>query len=133
MLLLLDNCEHLLDGMGLVGDVLAAAPHLKILATSRERLHLSGETVYGLVGIDYGEANDSPSDAVQLFLHSVGLVRPGYRPEREELDQVARICRLVQGMPLAILLAATWAEVLSPSEIYVQIVLTGNELPANDQ
>ncbi|MBX3050625.1 MAG: XRE family transcriptional regulator [Caldilineaceae bacterium] len=131
MFLLLDNCEHLLDGMSLVGEVLAAAPHVKILATSRERLHLSGETVYGLAGIDYGEANDSPSDAVQLFLHSVGLVRPGYRPEREELVQAARICRLVQGMPLAILLAATWAEVLAPSEIYAQIVRSLDFLEAD--
>ncbi|MFZ1757102.1 MAG: NB-ARC domain-containing protein, partial [Caldilineaceae bacterium] len=131
MFLLLDNCEHLLDGMSLVGEVLAAAPHVKILATSRERLHLSGETVYGLAGIDYGEANDSPSDAVQLFLHSVGLVRPGYRPEREELVQAARICRTVQGMPLAILLAATWAEVLAPGEIYAQIVRSLDFLEAD--
>lgn len=136
MLLLLDNCEHLLDGMGLVGEMLGSVPQVKMLATSRERLRLSGETVYALGGIDYGGADDGADDgtdsqAVQLFLHNVGLVRPGYRPNRDDLAQVVRICRLVQGMPLALLLAAAWAEVLSPGEIYAQIVRSLDFLEAD--
>jgi len=132
MLLLLDNCEHLLDGMRLVGETLGTAPQVKVLATSRERLRLSGETVYALGGIDYGSADDgTDSQAVQLFLHNVGLVRPGYRPNPDDLAQVVRICRLVQGMPLALLLAAAWAEVLSPGEIYAQIVRSLDFLEAD--
>lgn len=132
MLLLLDNCEHLLDGMGLISEMLGSAPQVKMLATSRERLRLSGETVYALGGIDYGGADDgADSQAVQLFLHNVGLVRPGYRPNPDDLAQVVRICRLVQGMPLALLLAAAWAEVLSPGEIYAQIVRSLDFLEAD--
>ncbi|MCL4832942.1 MAG: helix-turn-helix domain-containing protein [Caldilineaceae bacterium] len=132
MLLLLDNCEHLLEGIGLVSEMLGTAPGVKVLATSRERLRLSGESVYGLDGIDFRAAgDDGASQAAQLFLHGVGLVRPGYTPGPQESAHIAHICRLVQGMPLALLLAATWAEVLSPAEIARQIATSLDFLEAD--
>ena len=133
-LLILDNCEHLLDGIDLVHDLLADAPDVTVLATSRERLHLTGESVHSLAGIDCAGANGALSPAAQLFLygagHTSGAEHPSDTvqrsdsvpiPDRADVEQIGRICELVQGMPLAILLAATWTELLSPGEIAEQI------------
>ena len=127
MLLLLDNFEHLLDGAGLLSDMLGAAPALKILVTSRERLHLTHEMVYTLGSMAYPDwdgTSTAPTaaeiagyDAVKLLLLRARLARPGLEPEEDDLRQMARICRLVQGMPLAIILAAGWLEMLSFEEI----------------
>jgi predicted ATPase/DNA-binding SARP family transcriptional activator/Flp pilus assembly protein TadD len=126
ILLLLDNFEHLLDGAGLVAEILAAAPEVKFLATSRERLNLSGELVYSLGGI---EAPGSASDprlleygAVQMFLHRTRLLRPDLDLAAYDLEAIVRICHLVQGMPLALVLASSWLEVLSFREIASEIV-----------
>jgi DNA-binding SARP family transcriptional activator/predicted ATPase len=127
MLLILDNLEHLLEGASLVTEILAAAPDLKILVTSRVRLNVRGEHLLPIGGMRY--PGDSPQalvaasehSAVRLFLAGARRLRPGLEPTADELADVARICRLVGGMPLAILLAAAWVGVLSPSEIADEI------------
>lgn len=124
-LLVMDNFEHLLDGAELVSDILAYAPEIKVLATSRERLNLSGETVFTISGIDFPNW-ETPDDAleyaaVKLFMQSAQRVAPQFELQADELKYLARICRLVGGMPLGILLAAAWIEMLSLEEIAAEI------------
>lgn len=112
MLLLLDNCEHLLDGIELVSDLLAAAPNVKVLATSREPLNLREEWLHLLHGMSFpaDETSPAPLDsytAVQLFVQRARQLQPTFDLANEG-QAVARICRLAEGMPLAIELAATW-------------------------
>ena len=120
ILLVCDNFEHLLEAAPLLVEILEAAPEVKILTTSRERLNLSAEVVFSLGGLDAPKANDSADPlsygAVQLF---VGAAQRAHTADytRADLDQIGRIGRLVQGMPLAILLAASWTDLLSVSEI----------------
>jgi len=124
-LLIMDNFEHLLDDAGQLTDLLLAAPQVKILVSSRERLNLSGETVYTLGGMDYPtweeRQNGVEYGAVQLLMHSARLVRPDLGWDAFHLDEMVRICQLVQGMPLALVLAAGWLELLSFQEIADEI------------
>ncbi|MBZ0277148.1 MAG: LuxR C-terminal-related transcriptional regulator, partial [Anaerolineae bacterium] len=122
-LLVLDNFEHLLEGAPLVTELLQAGPGLKVIVTSREKLHLTAETVYTLVGLDYPEASAPAtleSGAAQLFAQSARRARPDFVPDAV-LPEIIRVCQLVQGMPLAIELAAAWAEVLTAGEIADEI------------
>jgi predicted ATPase len=125
MLLVMDNFENLLDGVGLVSELLETAPEVKVLSTSRARLNVQGECLFHLEGLDLPdwEALEHTADysAVRLFLQSARRVRPGSEINAAELKHVARICRLVGGMPLGILLAAAWLEMLTPAEIATEI------------
>jgi predicted ATPase/DNA-binding SARP family transcriptional activator len=115
MLLILDNFEHLLDGAGLVADVLHAAAGVKVLATSRARLNLQSEHLFPVAGMSL------PDSAVELFVSSARRVQPYFGLTAKNLTDVTRICRLVEGMPLGILLAAAWVQALSLAEIATQI------------
>jgi len=123
LLLILDNFEHVMDGAPLVADILAEAPGVKIVATSRARLDLQGEHLFYLAGMDLPSSTAATldNDAIRLFLQGARRVRPGYEPDAADLKQIVRICRLVEGMPLGILLAAAWLEMLSPAEIAAEI------------
>jgi serine/threonine protein kinase/tetratricopeptide (TPR) repeat protein len=121
LLLVLDNFEHLLAGAGLVSDLLKAAPKLKILVTSRQRLDQAGESLFHLSGMDFPKW-ETPADAldyaaVKLFMNSATRAKPDFELTKDNLDVVARICKLVQGMPLGIVLAASWLGMLSPKEV----------------
>lgn len=137
MLLVLDSFEHLLAGVSLVADILETAPRVKMLITSRERLNLQAETLFSVDGMAYpppkltGEAAEY--DAVKLVLQSVAQVQPDFPTTVDNLCAVANICRLVQGMPLAILLAASWAGVLSVQEIAEQIQQSLNILETDQR
>lgn len=137
LLLVLDNFEHLLadgsDSLGFLTGLLAAAPGVKLLVTSRASLKVQGEHVYPLAGLrvppelsartavaDAEEALHGYS-AVELFLQGARQVRPGFEMGDADLPHVAHICRLVEGMPLGLLLAAAWIEVLTPAEIAAEI------------
>lgn len=135
MLLLLDNVEHLLDETEIFGAILSAAPRVQLLVTSRHKLNRTGETVLQLTGLDYPpapmtpEAGDAPAvgerllhySAVHLFVEHVRRVHGNLSLRDADLPAVGQICRLAQGMPLAILLAAAWVELLSPAEIAAEI------------
>ncbi|MBZ0303626.1 MAG: LuxR C-terminal-related transcriptional regulator, partial [Anaerolineae bacterium] len=125
LLLVLDNFEHLLEGAPLVTEILQAAPGVTALVTSRERLNLHSETVFtvGSMPFPLGETAPSPLDyeAGQLFQRSVSRARADIQIPAADWPHVARICRLVEGMPLAIVLAAAWVEVLSIAEIADEI------------
>jgi predicted ATPase/DNA-binding SARP family transcriptional activator len=120
-LLVLDNFEHLLEGAALVTDLLQAAPAVKVLATSREKLNLRGETAYLLAGLHFPTWESLEHvleyDAAILFIQSIRHVRPDYVLLPEHLDDLARICRLTEGLPLAIVLAAGWLDVLSLTRV----------------
>ena len=125
LLLVLDNFEHLLEGAGLVTDILQAAPGVKVLVTSRLPLNLQVEHRYHLGGMDFPttERLDEALDtsAVKLFVQGARRALPGFRLDSDDVQPVAAICRLADGMPLAILLAAGWVGLLSPLEIAAQM------------
>jgi predicted ATPase/transcriptional regulator with XRE-family HTH domain len=114
VLLVLDNLEQLLNGAMLLADLLREAPDVRILATSRERLHIASEWVYELDGLSLPP--DGPAgaraDAVQLFLVRARQVDHTFALNPENLPTVARICRLLGGSPLGIELAAAWVRLL---------------------
>ena len=123
MLLLLDNFEHLMDGKQLVNDILEFSPHVKMIVTSREPLSLPGETVYDLQGmaIPSTDTDEVPQieeySALLLFEQVAQKVDWRFSVDDEQLPHVIRICRLVEGLPLAIEMAASWARVLSCRQI----------------
>lgn len=123
LLLVLDNFEHLIDNSPLIHELLEAAPQLQIMTTSRERLNMSGETVFSLAGMDFPETIEEAFDssAVKLFTQRARRVRPDFQARNEDLPHIVVICRLVQGMPLGILLAAAWLEMISLEEIANEI------------
>ena len=123
-LILLDNCEHLLEGASAVARfVLEAAPGVKILATSREALRVPGEAVYEVPGMafpvdDVREPHRALEyDAIRLFAERAALVRPSFSLDVSNVAPVVRICRSLDGMPLAIELAAARAASLAPDVI----------------
>ena len=126
MLLLFDNFEHLLDGVDLVADILQIAPEVQILVTSRERLHLRMEQVYPIEGLEFPDW-ETPEDAaeytaVQLFLQSACRNQPDFAlNDQDDLTYLARICRTVAGMPLALELAASWVDMLPLSDIAAEL------------
>ena len=125
MLLVMDNFEHLLEGRDLVNEILQVAPTVKIVTTSRESLQLRSENLYPISGLEFSE-RDPHKDAaeytaVKLLLQSVRQVQPGFNPREEDLPTLSRICRLVEGMPLALELAAGWVDVLSLEDIADEI------------
>jgi serine/threonine protein kinase/tetratricopeptide (TPR) repeat protein len=125
MLIILDNFEHLVEGAGLVTDILQTAPDAKILVTSRARLNVQGEHLFPIAGMQFPDRErDGDMDrysAVKLFIQSASRVRASFEPTADDMTDVVHICRLVEGMPLAILLAAAWIEMLTPSEIAGEI------------
>lgn len=117
ILLLMDNFEHLLDGVSLLTAMLEAAPRLKMLVTSRENLQIKEEWLYPIGGLDFPKA--APEDAlattysaVQLFVERARRIRRGFAPEAELAD-IVTICQMVEGLPLALELAAAWTQTLS--------------------
>jgi len=123
-LLVLDSMEHLLDGGALISQLLARAPELRILATSRERLGLQAEWIYPVGGLAVptdGEAGEEDTASVRLFLEGLRRVRPHLPVRDDERATIGAICRLVEGMPLAIELAAAWASTLSVEDIEREI------------
>lgn len=110
MLLVLDGFEHLLPGAPFLDRILQAAPQVKVIVASRERLNLSGEWVYPLGGLEL-------ADAVCLFVQTARRLALGFQVAAEEQPHLERICRLVEGLPLAVEMAAAWVRLLPLKEI----------------
>lgn len=129
LLLVLDNMEHLLAGVDLPVEIMARAPGVKLLVTSRERLNVQGEWVYELEGLPVPAEGCSPAagddiesyGSIALFLQNARRVRVGFALSEGDRACITRICRLLEGAPLGIELAAAWIAVLSPCEIAGQI------------
>jgi predicted ATPase/class 3 adenylate cyclase/DNA-binding CsgD family transcriptional regulator len=124
-LLVVDNCEHVLDDVvGLVEPLLAQASELTVLATSRESLAVPGETTWRVPPLTMPPASCSPMpeslgayDAVALFVERARQARPNFAVNNDNAPAVAEICARLDGIPLAIELAAARVRVLSPDEI----------------
>lgn len=126
LLLLLDNIEHLLDeqgtAVGFLLDLLRQAPGVKLLLTSRERLGLYEEVIFDVEGLATAQDDDlTPSSAAWLFVESARRVSGEFNPETAGLSCIARICRLVEGVPLAVELAAGWLRHYTCAQIVQQI------------
>lgn len=124
MLLVVDNFEHVLAGATVIADLLRAAPQLKVLATTREKLDVQGEHLYSLAPLEIpDEDSNIPRrySAIQLFEQGARRARPSYELTDEDLVSIISICRYVEGVPLGILLAAGWVEALTPTEIAIEI------------
>ncbi|NLD70057.1 MAG: AAA family ATPase [Limnobacter sp.] len=115
-LLVIDNCEHLIEGVGaLLVRLLESAPEIRVLATSQEPLHVDGEHVYRLGPLAVPEHCDGEATAygaVQLFVERVRALLPGYRLGEADSAAAIEICRRLDGLPLAIELAAARVPVL---------------------
>lgn len=126
-LLLTDNLEHLLGeaGIEVLAELLANAPRVKVLSTSRESLRLQGEwvsEVHGLPIPDAGQPDEGTQDtSVELFLQRARRAHVGFNAAPEDYPAILRICQLVEGMPLAIELAAAWVPTLPCAEIAREI------------
>ncbi len=119
-LLILDNCEHLLDPIAeLVESLLRTCEQLVVLATSRERLSIPGETVFPVDGLGVPETDEHVEDspAGRLFIERAKQSDPHFAVDASGLASVAAICRGLDGMPLALELAAARVRALPPAEI----------------
>jgi predicted ATPase/class 3 adenylate cyclase len=128
LLLVLDNCEHLIGACARLADnLLRACPSLKILASSREALDIAGETTFRVPSLSLPPTSLKPgstfvadveqSEAVRLFVERTQAVSPAFRLDENNALAVAQICRRLDGIPLAIELAAARIKVLTPAQI----------------
>jgi predicted ATPase/transcriptional regulator with XRE-family HTH domain len=124
-LIVLDNVEHLLDGVGLFSLILENSAGTKLLVTSRERMNLLSEWVFEIHGLpvppNFQVENFYQFSSVKLFLQIAGRTLVGYKLGDGERQWVYRICQSMEGMPLGIELAATWVSLLSCEEIAREI------------
>lgn len=128
MLLVLDNFEHVLDASDVVADTLKMCPGIKILVTSRALLRVSGEFALPVPPLDVPDPGDgqgldeiAASEAVRLFVDRARAVAPAFALTADNAPLVAAICRKLDGLPLAIELAATQSNVLPPAALLARI------------
>jgi predicted ATPase len=117
-LLVLDNCEHVIDvAAGFVDELLGAAPRTQVLATSREPLDVAGESVWRVPSLAVETTSGELGDAVALFLQRAGQVHGGIALDDDNRETVVQLCRRLDGIPLAIELAAARAGTMSVQHI----------------
>ncbi|OGC43568.1 hypothetical protein A2Y85_05490 [candidate division WOR-3 bacterium RBG_13_43_14] len=125
MVIILDNFEHVVEGAGIIADILNAAPGVKIMVTSRELLNLKGEWVFQVEGLNVPKTPTVEIEgysAVQLFLYNARRIDTDFSlKKKEEVVSVTKICQLVGGLPLGIELASSWLRSLSCREIAQEI------------
>jgi predicted ATPase/DNA-binding SARP family transcriptional activator len=123
---ILDNCEHVIEAAAvLAGRVLSACPQLRIVATSRQPLRIDGETLCPVPPLSvppppaqpYAEGSFESYASVRLLRDRAVAVRPDFELDPANATAVARICRALDGMPLAIELAAVWLRTLTPTQL----------------
>jgi predicted ATPase/serine/threonine protein kinase len=147
MLLVLDNFEHLIQAAPIVAELLAVGPNLKIMVTSRAALHVYGEHEFPVPPLAMPDSLAMPPvevlsqyPAVALFVQRAVAVKPDFELNRENAPAVTEICARLDGLPLAIELAAARVKVLSPSSMRTRLasrlqLLTGGarDLPQRQQ
>jgi predicted ATPase len=139
----LDNCEHVMDGMSVVASLLAAAPSVRVLATSRTPLRIGGEREYpvGPLALEADRAvPDRLAPAVRLFADRAMAAAPDFALTGTNVSVVNAICRQLDALPLAIELAAPWLKVLRPDDLLRRLyddvlppVLERRDLPERQQ
>jgi predicted ATPase len=146
MLLVMDNFEHLIQAAPTMAELLAMGPNLKILVTSRAALHVYGEREFPVPPLALPDSRSMPLvellqyPAVALFVQRAVAVKPDFEVNRENASAVTEICARLDGLPLAIELAAARVKVLSPSSMRTRLagrlqLLTGGsrDLPQRQQ
>jgi predicted ATPase/transcriptional regulator with XRE-family HTH domain len=147
LLLVLDNCEHVLPVVPLIGELLAASPQLIVLATSRARLRLRGERELPIGPLAVPEATESGATpleelagvaAVRLFVQRAQAVAPAFALTEVTVGPVAEICQRVEGLPLALELAAVRVKILPPAALLTRLerrlpLLSGGSRDAPDR
>src|SRR5262249_2810276 len=135
-LLVLDNFEHVIDAAPLVAELLAAAPELRVLATSRAPLRVRGEHERPLSPLalpslrrplTLAQLKRTPGGS--LFLERIHEARPDYHPRPPEVQTLAAICPRLDALPLALELAATWLRLLTPRQV-LERLQSGAPLPS---
>lgn len=142
-LIVLDNFEHLTGHAPMLSGLLASCPGLKFLITSRQRLGIREENVYDLSGMELPRETAGKLDeydATELFLSSAGRVVPNYAPGRAEASCIIDICGMLEGLPLAIELAASWIRTIPCVELKSELKTnldilenTAGDLPARQR
>jgi predicted ATPase/class 3 adenylate cyclase len=142
MLVVLDNCEHLVDAVAELADaILRRCPGVVLLATSREPLGITGEHVFRVPSLTVPSEDETSveqlaaTDAVALFVDRVAEHRPGFRCDQFNAAQLARLCRRLDGIPLAIELAAARTRTMSLTDLEARLdhrfrLLTGGSRTA---
>jgi non-specific serine/threonine protein kinase len=144
MLVILDNCEQIVEHVATLSrDLLLACPNLHIVATSRERLAIAGEVVYrvpslSLPSADVDAATGMEFDAIRLFVDRARLVDPGFELAPTNVGDVVAICRRLDGIPLALELAAARVRSMSAAQISTRLderfrILTATERSGSDR
>jgi len=128
LLLILDNCEHVVSACAqVVQSLLSAGSHLRILATSREKLNVMGEMTWLVSSLSLPEVNDQPpemtsrSDAVHLFVERACSALPTFTLNENNAASIVQICQHLDGIPLAIELAAARISLLTPAQIATRL------------
>lgn len=121
----LDNLEHLLDGIELLDELLERASNVKVLATSREQLNLRVEWVFAVQGLPVPSGielkNPEVNSAAALFIQRAKKANVNFVPAPDDLPALSRICQLVEGLPLGLELAAGWVKMMPIQEIALEI------------
>lgn len=140
LLLLLDNCEHVVEEVGAIAEhLLENCPQLLVLATSRELLGRHGENVLPLRPLPVPDPDQAAgrdrymSDAVQLFLDRARALDPDFTPSTDGMAAIERICQILAGIPLAIELAAARTRLLGCDEIARRLEWSHDVLARNDR
>lgn len=126
VLLLLDNCEQVIEAAPEIADLIGACPNLHVVATSRAPLRIEDEHRFPLNPLPLPASAEAPakiltqSDAIRLFIERTGAISPDSF-STEDVRSIATICRRLDGLPLAIVLAAAWSAVLTPSELLARL------------
>lgn len=138
VLLVLDNMEHILEATPTVGELIAAVPNVDVLVTSREVLHISGEQVYVVPPLTLpksGSRTDlkllASHEAIQLFISRARAAKPDFQITPENAEDIVEICRRLDGLPLAIELAAARIRLFTPKKLLERLsdrlgILTGS-------
>ncbi len=129
LLIVLDNCEHVIDACAaLVRDLLLSASGVRILASSRERFNIAGEAIHAVPPLSIPSVDDAAqaadlgaSEAVRLFVERARSIQPAFAPTARNLPAVVEICRRLDGIPLALELAAARLRALPVEEIAARV------------
>lgn len=122
-LIVLDNCEHVIEGAAaFAAALMTGAPNVRILATSRERLRIAGESAWTVPPLGLGnEGLAATSEAVELFLERATVAAPGLAVDHDTLEAIVGICRRVEAVPLAIELAAARVRMMSVRDLHSRL------------
>lgn len=133
-LLIVDNCEHVLsETSNLIREILLHCPQVQVIATSREILNIPGEVRFRVPSLSISSDSESQPESVQLFMDRANTALPTFEFTKEDTTSIANICRRLDGLPLAIELAAARISLLSLSQIEVRLndrfrLLTGGQV-----